>query len=694
MKTISSKLLFIFTIVLLATGLLLTYKNTITLQKDYSDISKKNMDMLSLSIFQTLRATMNLGDKQAIIKAKNDAQSISGVESLKVYKSQSVVKLFGDLSVQKKDSAVKNVFKTKVPKLIESKAGSKHELRKLTPLIATNECLACHVNVKKGDVLGVMDLTFSLDEIDSKIKRNSYEILVGFIIATVVTMLFAYMALKKIVRTPLAQIQFQLRLFFKYLKKEKDYIKPFVLNSNDEIGQIARELNASILEVTAQLDKDSEVIKEFTTVIDKVKDGHFDSKIEKDAASESLNTLKNLINELIVTIEKPLADIKGVLEKIIDGDLSARITKEYGGGFNVVLATNEMAQQIQEIFEEAGTTLERIGRGKLNSKIEKEFKGDYEIIKNSTNKIASNVKSIFSEVTDTLEDVVSNGNLDSRVEGDFNGWFAKVKDSTNDTIEQLDEVLKKVSINTQQIELSSKDVDKTAQFLSYNAKESTYNIEHITKEITNVSESILINSKNTHLTDELANKNNLMAKDGAQAVNETAAIMQEISNKILLIEDIAYQTNLLALNAAIEAARAGTHGKGFAVVAMEVRKLAERSQKTATEIKDITQESVNISSKAEELISSIIPNIEKTANLISEISQSTDTQTRSIEQINDSMYGLGKISNQNEESSESLAKNSQKMYAQVEELKEMMEFFDTDLGLSNSNNDDGSIELF
>lgn len=242
--------------------------------------------------------------------------------------------------------------------------------------------------------------------------------------------------------------------------------------------------------------------------------------------------------------------------------------------------------------------------------------------------------------------------------------------ATEDLKSSLEGVLSNALDSSVAVADVSTELKQSSEQISNGAKSQAASAQQASAAVEEMSANIRQSAQNASETEKIAAKAAEQAEASGKVVSEAVSAMQEIASKIGSVQEIARQTDLLALNAAVEAARAGEHGKGFAVVASEVRKLAERSQVSATEISELSSRTVDAAGQVHEMLGSLVPDIQRTAELVSQISIAASEQDIGADQINQAIRDLDGVIRQNAEAAQKALAQVQNLSEQADHLKQ------------------------
>ncbi|MFY4841868.1 methyl-accepting chemotaxis protein [Aliarcobacter butzleri] len=201
-------------------------------------------------------------------------------------------------------------------------------------------------------------------------KQNSYEkissIILGIVIIAVIVsiVLIAFISffITKEIIFPLEKFEVGLLSFFKYLNKEVKNVEKIEVKNNDEIGIMAKFVNENIEKTNKLLKQDEALINNVKEVVLEINKGNLNNRIEAKTENESLEELKNILNEMLVLISSKvnnnLVAIDEVLQKYKKMDFRPRIENPQG---EVAKEINSLADTINHLLVENkrnGLTLE------------------------------------------------------------------------------------------------------------------------------------------------------------------------------------------------------------------------------------------------------------------------------------------------------------------------------------------------
>ncbi|MEA2016854.1 MAG: methyl-accepting chemotaxis protein, partial [Campylobacterota bacterium] len=543
---VSTKILIPIFMILIVSSAVTNYFTASQMDTLVKNSAKESLGMLTDSIFITLKNAMNTGDPTVIKETEEDSRNnIKGLTKLTVAKSKGTLELYSPNTPYTKDINILKSFDTKKEQVIEFYEGDSHFFRVLRPMIATKDCLMCHANEKEGDVIGVIDLSFSLDAADNTISDTLLFILGISILFIALVAIVVWIVVKKTTE-PLGELKKELLTFFNFLSHKQKTIEPFKVHAMDEIGEIVQSLNENIDNVIIGIDKDAKAIKQSAAICKDASVGNLNARIDAQASNPEINNLIEIVNNLLKSIEYNINRTLNTLDTYSKDEYSNRINSTG----NTTGSVKKLFDQVDELGEKL-TSLsgQNLKNGKALQQTADIFSKNVKLLKVSSRDQADLLNDTATSIEDIMYNIKSTSNNSksmAKLATQVNEYSNSGNELANQTANSMVNINEKVNAIIESIDIINQIAFQT-NILSLNAAveaatagEAGKGFAVVAQEVRNLASRSTEASKEIESLIESALAESKTGSDIAKNMIDGYTILNEkINSTIELIDSVA-----------------------------------------------------------------------------------------------------------------------------------------------------------
>ena len=382
---------------------------------------------------------------------------------------------------------------------------------------------------------------------EAKAEINSIVVktlMISISIAFIISFIFIFIS-NKVIITPILKFQNGLLEFFRFINKEVKEANPIEVNTNDEIGKMSLVVNENILKTKKLLEQDANLIENFKEIVHSVNKGFLDKRVTQNSESESLNELKNLINDMLKNLQSLVGTNINDLSKVLESYASYDFTKKLDSS-----TSGKIGNEIIEL-------------NIMITKMLNQNNNDGIILENSSEELSTNVGIISQNATSQAASL----------------------EETAASIEEITSNIQHTNNKAQEMLRISFDTKKSAQLGKDLASKTVISMDEINEQVNAINEAIIMIDQIAFQTNILSLNAAVEAATAGEAGRGFAVVAQEVRNLASRSAEAAREIKILVENATVKA----NEGKSISTSMIEgFGELENKINLTNTLIDDVT----------------------------------------------------------------------------------------------------------